>query len=239
MKKQTYLYNTIMLVAVLLAACSPRNAVVETAPSNAAVGTAAPSSEPLATPSAATTQVTASEPDNEAFVRIVDYIPDVIVDLKYASDNNFTEQTIYTFQDAYLRYGTVKKLSSGADELRGQGFRLLIWDAFRPTSAQWKLWKVCPDAAYVSDPNKGFSSHSRGNTVDATLALPDGTPADFDDFTARADRDYSDASAAAAQNATMLETVMKKNSFKPYSAEWWHFSDETAYAVEESFVPDK
>lgn len=241
MKKQTYLYNMIMLIAVLLAACLPSNAAVETAPINEPAA-AVQSSEPLAIPSAAMTQVTASKPDDETFVPVEEYIPDAIVNLKYATDNNFTGQTIYDFKDAYLRYGTVKKLASAADNLRGQGYRLLIWDAFRPTLAQWKLWKACPNAAYVSDPNKGFSSHSRGNTVDVTLALSDGTPAEmpsgFDDFTARADRDYSDASAAAAQNATLLETVMKKNGFKPYSAEWWHFSDETAYPVEESFVPD-
>ena len=183
------------------------------------------------------------EPADDEFVRATDYISDVLVDLKYATPDNFTGQTIYTFQDAYLRYGTVKKLASAADELRGQGYRLLIWDAFRPTSAQWKLWDVCPNAAYVSDPNQGFSSHSRGNAVDVTLAQADGTPAemptDFDDFTARADRDYSDVAATPAQNAALLETVMKKNGFKPYSAEWWHFSDETAYPVEESFVPEK
>lgn len=236
MKKQTYLHIIIMLAAVLLAACAP----VETAQSSPPAATQ--SSEAVETPSSAVpTQTAVPEPDDTAFVRVADYIPDVIVDLKYATDKNFTGQTIYTFQDACLRYGTVKKLSAAADELRGQGYRLLIWDAFRPTSAQWKLWDVRPNAAYVSDPNKGYSSHSRGNTVDVTLAQSDGSPVemptDFDDFTAHADRDYSDVAQTPAQNATLLEKVMKENGFKPYSAEWWHFSDETAYPVEESFVP--
>lgn len=214
MKKQTYLYIIIMLAVMLLAACSP----VETAQSSPPA--AIQSSEALETPSAAPTQTAVPEPDDTAFVRVADYIPDVIVDLKYATDKNFTGQTICTFQDAYLRYGTVKKLSVAADELRGQGYRLLIWDAFRPISAQWKLWDACPNAA--SDPNKGYSSHSRGNTVDVTLTQSDGSPVkmptDFDDFTAHADRDYSDVAQTPAQNATLLEKVMKENGFKPYSA---------------------
>ena len=228
------------LSAILLSSCALRGGAVtqNTDVRSPEVTQTAPATSE--TPSAG---IITPEPADNEFVRIADYIPDVLVNLKYATPENFTGHTIYTFQDAYLRYGTVKKLASAADELRGQGFRLLIWDAFRPTAAQWKLWKACPNAAYVSNPNKGYSSHSRGNTVDVTLALPDGTPAEmpsgFDDFTARADRDYSDVSAVPAQNAALLETVMKKYGFKPYSAEWWHFSDETAYPVEESFVPDK
>lgn len=113
MRKRAYLYIIIMLTTVLLNACSPRIAAIETVQS----------SEPLAPPSAAMTQVPASEPDDETFVRVADDIPDVIVDLKYATDKNFTGQTIYDFQDAYLRYGTVKKLSAAADKLRGPGLQ--------------------------------------------------------------------------------------------------------------------
>lgn len=238
MKKRALLYSTIMLAAALLAACFPGGAAVETASGSAP--SAAQSSEPLtAPPATATAAVT--EPADTAFVRVADEIPDVLVDLKYATDNNFTGRTIYNFKDAYLRYGTVKKLAAAADDLRGQGYRLILWDAFRPVSAQWKLWSACPNAAYVADPNKGYSSHSRGNTVDVTLADTDGKPvempSDFDDFTALANRDYSDVGKVPAQNAALLETTMKAHGFKPYSAEWWHFSDETAYPVEESFVP--
>lgn len=71
---------------------------------------------------------------------------------------------------------------------------LKIWDAYRPVSAQFRLWEVCPDPQYVADPTKDYSGHSRGNTVDVTLVSADGSPVpmptDFDDFTAMADRDY-------------------------------------------------
>lgn len=88
------------------------------------------------------------EPDASALVRISDYIPGVIQDLRYATENNFTGKTIYSFNDAYLRYGTVKKLQAVSQVLAEQGYSLVIWDAFRPVFAQQTLWEICPDPAY-------------------------------------------------------------------------------------------
>lgn len=181
------------------------------------------------------------EPNDEDFVRIEDYIPDIVIDLRYSTENNFTNQQIYDFTDAWLRFGTVKKLMLVQDDLKESGYRLKIWDAFRPPSAQFKLWDVCPDPTYVSNPNNGFSSHSRGNTVDITLVFADGTelvmPTGFDDFSQKSDRDYSDCGKKAADNALFLEELMIKYGFKPYFGEWWHFTDTQAYPVDQSFEP--
>ena len=185
-------------------------------------------------------QILVIPPEKDEFVCVADFIPDIIVDLKYATDENFTGEIIYSFTDAYLRYSTVKKLSAVADAVAKDGYRLVIWDAFRPVSAQFKLWEICPDPVYVANPNKGFSSHSRGNTVDITLAYEDGNlvemPTGFDDFTTLADRDYQDVPEAAA-NAKYLESVMLEYGFKPYSGEWWHFSDIDSYEVSTEFNP--
>lgn len=181
-------------------------------------------------------------PEPEDFVSVTDWIPGIHTELRYATDNNFTHQVIYSFSDAYLRYGTVQKLASAQESLETAGYSLLIWDAFRPVSAQFKLWEICPDPAYVANPEKGYSSHSRGSTVDITLVTLDGDPVemptDFDDFTAMADRDYSDVSEEAAANAGLLEEAMTVAGFKPYSAEWWHYSDTEPYPVEETFIPE-
>ena len=181
------------------------------------------------------------EPENEAFVRVRDYIPKITVDLRYATADNFTGQVIYTFSDAYLRYGTVKKLAAAQETLAEQGYGLKIWDAFRPVSAQFALWDICPDGRYVANPNKGFFSHSRGNTVDLTLVTSDGEdvsmPTGFDVFSAKADRDYREVEEEAAINALLLEETMIEAGFKPYSSEWWHFSDTDSYEVEENFTP--
>ncbi len=174
-------------------------------------------------------------------MRVRDYIPDIVVDLHYATENNFTGQRIYDFTEAWLRYGTVKKLMQVQEELKKSGLCLKIWDGFRPVSAQFRLWEVCPDPVYVADPNDGFSSHSRGNTVDITLVTEDGTevviPTGFDDFSALADRDYSDCSTEAAANALFLEECMTAHGFSPYFGEWWHFSDTQSYPVEQEFEP--
>jgi len=186
------------------------------------------------------TETVLVEPADTDFVRVADYIPDAVIDLKYATTDNFTQQVIYDFSDPWLRYGTVKKLMQVQRELQLRGLRLKIWDAFRPPAAQFKLWDICPDPTYVSDPNNGFSSHSRGNTVDITLVYADGTevemPTGFDDFTAKADRDYSDCSATAFTNANLLEELMEQYGFKPYFGEWWHYTDTTAYDVEMEFL---
>ena len=127
------------------------------------------------------------------------------------------------------------------EELKQSGLYLKIWDGFRPVSAQFRLWEVCPDPVYVADPNEGFSSHSRGNTVDITLVTEDGTevvmPTGFDDFSALADRDYSDCGIEAAANALFLEECMTEHGFSPYFGEWWHFSDTQSYPVEQDFEP--
>lgn len=211
---------------------------VSAAPSQTMRPSAAPTSTPAPTPTPSPTPV--PEPAYDELVKVTDYIPNIIVELKYATEDNFTGQTIYDFTDAHLRYGTVKKLAEVQQELADQGMGLKIWDAFRPVSAQFKLWEVCPNSAFVANPNTGYSSHSKGNTVDITLVTAEGDtvemPTGFDDFTAAADRDYSDVSKTAAENAGLLQSVMEAHGFLGYFNEWWHFSDCDAYAVYEQEI---
>lgn len=182
------------------------------------------------------------EPVSEdVFVRVLDYIPTAVQELKYATGDNFTGQVIYDFEDAYLRYGTVKKLQLVSQDLAELGLYLKIWDGFRPVSAQFVLWEVCPDPTYVANPNVGYSSHSRGNTIDLTLVDENGMelemPTGFDDFSEKANRNYTDCNEIAANNAQLLEILMEKHGFSSYYGEWWHFSDTTRYPVETVFEP--
>lgn len=175
------------------------------------------------------------------FVRLRDYIPDVVIELRYATSNNFTGGVIYDFSDVYLRYSTVLKLMDVQGELRQQGYLLKIWDAFRPIEAQRKLWQAKPDPNYVSNPDTGTNSHSRGNTIDVTLVNAEGRevemPSGFDEFNTFADRDYSDCTDAAAENAKLLESVMEKYGFEGLQSEWWHFTENQDYAIEKVFDP--
>lgn len=239
--KRRILALLLTAAAVLLSGCGQ-------SPSPASVSETAEAPEQTPLPESVSEPDPLPEPENapepaaEDFVPVADYLPQVRVDLRYAGSDNFTGQTIYDFTDAYLRYGTVQKLSQAQEALEEAGYSLLIWDAFRPVEAQFRLWEVCPDPVYVANPETGYSSHSRGNTVDVTLTDLAGNavemPSGFDDFSPLADRDYSDVTAEAAAHAQLLEDVMVSCGFRPYSGEWWHFSDTDEYPVEETFSPD-
>lgn len=199
-----------------------------------------PSAEPTVEPVAELTNTPVLrkiEPSDSELVCVTDYIPDLCVELRYSTPNNFTGQTIYDFTDAWLRYGTVKKLMTVQNALKGSGYGLKIWDAYRPSEAQFKLWGVVPDATWVANPYTGHSSHSNGGTVDLTMVYLDGTPlempTDFDEFSPQADRDYSDVSDEARGNAEFLEQAMSAAGFTGYSGEWWHFSDTDSYPFDD------
>ena len=201
-----------------------------------------PTDPPTEPPTEPETVPPTEAPADGDLVRVLDFIPGIREELAYATTENFTGEQIYDFYNAYLRYGTVQKLAAACEELEAQGLGVLIWDGFRPVSAQAALWKICPDPKYVSHPVTGTRAHCRGNAVDLTLFdLETGEilrmPTGFDDFSALADRDYSDCDPEAAAHARLLESVMKNHGFKPYSAEWWHFTDTDSYPVEENFEP--
>lgn len=217
--KRTRLLLCALLCAAVLSACAPAPADPPT------LSTSAPMRRPTPSPT--------PEPADDALVPVQDFIPGLRVELKYATTDNFTGQVIYTFTQARLRYGTVKKLAAVQQILVQQGYALLLWDAYRPPEAQQRLWDACPNPTYVANPATGGSGHSRGNTVDVTLVRADGTavemPSGFDDFSALADRDYRDVSTDAAENAHLLEQAMEAAGFRGYGGEWWHYSDTTDY----------
>lgn len=234
MRRTLYL---LLMAALLLSGCTQKSQEALQIPETAAVETIAAVIEPVETEPA----IEYPDPQDMVFVAVSDYIPDIAVDLKYAGSDNFTGQVVYDFSTVYLRYGTVRKLAAVQADLQQLGLGLKIWDAFRPVSAQYKLWEICPDTRYVANPKTGFSSHSRGNTVDVTLVDSEGRtvtmPTGFDDFSSKADRDYSDCTQEAADNALILEVLMEKHGFSGYKAEWWHYSDTVTYPVEETFQP--
>ena len=181
---------------------------------------------------------TEKEPEDDEYVLVNKYIPDIYVELMYATDNNFTGVRIYDFTDAYLRYGTVKKLANVQKELKEQGYSLKIWDAYRPFEAQQKLWEVYPDPNYVANPANGMKKHNLGGTVDITMVAADGSvismPTEFDDFSLKADRDYSDIEdEEAVKNVMILQNAMENNGFTGYQGEWWDYSDTVEYEAGE------
>ena len=177
---------------------------------------------------------TEKEPEDDEYVIVKKYIPDIYVELRYATENNFTGVKIYDFTEAYLRYGTVKKLAQVQKELKQHGYSLKIWDAYRPFEAQQKLWEVYPDPNYVANPANGMKKHNLGGTVDITMVAADGSvismPTEFDDFSLKADRDYSDIEdEEAVKNVMILQNAMENNGFTGCQGEWWDYSDTVEY----------
>lgn len=250
-----------IITLFMLTGCSADNSKDESAPDNTEKETSAvetSAAETTVTETTVTTEITSTTAtttettvittipteilNDGKLVRILDYIPDAFIDLKYATDDNFTGTVLYDDSEAYICYGTVQKLMKVQAELKEKGYSILIWDAYRSPEAQQRLWDVYPDPNFVADPRNGLTSHSRGGTVDIAVVNADGSavelPSAFDEFSAVADRDYSDVSATAAENSRMLEKVMTENGFKGYSGEWWDYTDTDAvtYVLEE---PDK
>jgi len=154
--------------------------------------------------------------------------PEIQVDLRYATPDNFFKQRFYTNTRALLRPATAKKLAAAQAEFSTRGCKLKIWDAFRPLRVQREMWKILPDSTYVANPDKG-SRHNRGAAVDVTLVDQDGKELDmgtaFDDFSPRAHLDATGLSETARKNRKLLHEVMEKHGFKPLRTEWWHFDD--------------
>ena len=166
-------------------------------------------------------------PQPTDFVEVIKTIPNIVIDLRYATAHNFFKKRLYGSDRCYLRRAVVEKLALVQKDLNQQGLGLKIWDGYRPLSVQWQLWKVVPDTRYVADPRQG-SRHNRGAAIDATLIdlktgqeLP--MPTGFDDFTPKAAADYPDVPAEALHHRRILHEAMKGQGFTPLSTEWWHF----------------
>ncbi len=156
-------------------------------------------------------------------------IPGVVLDIRYATTNNFTGKKLYPFAGCLLRRATADKLAAAQAELQSLGYGLKIYDGYRPLSVQRTMWEVFPQPGYVADPKKG-SRHNRGAAVDVTLIrLSDGAelpmPTPYDDFTPRAHRDFMDLPAEVIQNRELLQGIMTTHGFVGLPTEWWHFDD--------------
>lgn len=150
----------------------------------------------------------------------------IVLDIRYATTNNFLKRKLYPVSRCVLRGAAVKRLSQVQDYLAKTGLGLKVYDCYRPLSVQKQMWQAKPDPRFVANPAKG-SRHNRGAAVDVTLVDRNGKelemPTGFDDFTERAYRDYNGASTQAKKNRKLLEDAMKKYGFIPLFTEWWHF----------------
>jgi len=170
-------------------------------------------------------QVKAS-PDKQ-LVEIKKYIPEIILDLRYATTNNFMHRRMYTRAKAYARLPVVKALQQVEAELKMQGLGIKIYDAYRPYSITVNFYEMAPDTNFVADPRKG-SKHNRGCAIDLSLInIKTGKeldmPTGFDSFSRKAGANYMDLPPQQIANRELLKTIMAKYGFRVISTEWWHY----------------
>ena len=184
--------------------------------------------------------------DKKDFAEIYTMIDDAAYDIRYYSSNNFTGNRIqgYKAPKAYMTQQALKALSVAAEDLRKQGYILLIWDSYRPQKAvdNFVVWINDPNddgdkdfypALQKSDLVKGGyiatkSSHTRGSTVDLTLIKKDGSFVDmggtFDLFSEISHPDYKKITRAQKRNRAILRNAMLKAGFEGIDSEWWHYT---------------
>ena len=162
------------------------------------------------------------------FVDVRTVVPDAIVDLRYATANNFVGVQLYPADARCLVHESLASgLATAANVLRAQGSTLVFWDCYRPHAVQVRMFNVVPNPAWVAKPGPYSRSHETGRSVDVTLAegghLVDmGT--EFDDFSSRATAYATDGVSATAQaNRARLRAAMAAGGLTVYSGEWWHF----------------
>jgi D-alanyl-D-alanine dipeptidase len=156
----------------------------------------------------------------------IEKVPGLVLEIRYATEQNITGKKIYADKRAWLREETIRKLAQVARELEEKGYRLVLWDGWRPASAQKALWAAKPDGRFLTPPNR-ISRHTRGTSVDVSLADRNGKilemPSDHDEFTDRADEDFSDVTKEVAQRARLLRKAMFRAGFSGVPDEWWHY----------------
>lgn len=168
-------------------------------------------------------------------IRLLDLDSDFIIDLKYATKNNFTKQKVYTSNECYINKNTAEILIYAKNIFKADGYRIRIWDAYRPISAQQRFYEILPNDNYVAIPPDMSvleifrPSHLNGQCVDITLTDIMGNnikmPTDFDDFSKKAGLACTDIPQPERKNAEYLRDVMESVGFKGYEMEWWHFYD--------------
>lgn len=186
--------------------------------------------------------------DASGFVLLSDFVPDIVQEIRYFTTYNFVGERVDGYEEpcALLTKEAARALRSASNELAVQGFRLKIFDAYRPTTAvkhfvQWSVDDLdlrmkpffYPDLDKAELFQRGYiaskSSHSRGSTVDLTLLeMATGKEVDmggpFDLFSEVSHPDYKGVTAEQYVNRMFLREAMLRNGFEPIFCEWWHFT---------------
>ncbi len=167
-----------------------------------------------------------SDPAKE-LVDLEKFIPNIVLDIRYATTNNFTGEKIYNLAKAYARKPVAEALRKAQADLKKQGLGVKIYDAYRPYEATVKFYETYHDTTYVASPYRG-SRHNRGCALDMTIINLKSQeelkmPTEFDSFSKDAWPTTPISDPIASKNRSLIINVMQKYGFKVNASEWWHF----------------
>ncbi len=161
------------------------------------------------------------------FVNLKNYSQDFVYDMKYATADNFLKSKVYDCEACYLRLKTVKAMMAANKKFIKKGYRIKIYDCYRPLDIQKKMWTIVSNPIYVADPKKG-SIHNRGGAIDITLVDKNNKELDmgtaFDYFGIEASHNYQNFSNKIKANRKLLKKIMLTCDFKSFDSEWWHYN---------------
>ena len=167
------------------------------------------------------------EISDTTFVDLIHYNKDFILDMKYATTDNFLKSKVYDCQVCFLRLKTVKNLIEANNEFNKKGLKIKIFDCYRPIDVQKKMWAIVSDPNYVANPAKG-SIHNRGGAVDISLVDKNGIELDmgtkFDFFGSESSHLFKKLPLKIIKNRKLLKKVMLKHHFESFDSEWWHYN---------------
>lgn len=163
---------------------------------------------------------------NNNLVNVNQKNADVIIDLRYASKNNFTNQKLFKSSECFIHKTAFEYLCKAIDISKKLGFKIKIFDAYRPVYVQKKLWECLPDPNFIVPPDKG-SPHSRGVAIDLTLVDSNNKELDmgtgFDEFSRLSYHGCLDITKEAYKNRLMLLGIMTDAGWDFFRNEWWHY----------------
>jgi zinc D-Ala-D-Ala dipeptidase len=163
------------------------------------------------------------------------------LDIKYATKNNFVGRAVYSEARAFLQRPAAEALIKIHNELKKEGYGLLLFDGYRPWSVTKIFWDLTPlnERKFVADPKEG-SRHNRGCAIDLTLYdLATGKevtmPGEYDEASERSYPDYAGGTEHQRKLRDLLRKKMEANGFTVYPNEWWHFDyiDWKSYRIQD------
>ena len=163
---------------------------------------------------------------NENLVKVNKNNIEVLIDLRYSTHNNFTKEKVYFSDQCFIHKVAYEHLHQAVEIAKKQDLKLKIFDAYRPTYVQQKLWDCLPDPNFIVPPKKG-SPHSRGVAIDLTLVNKEGEEldmgTDFDEFSRLSYHGCLDISNQSYRNRLLLLGIMTDAGWDFFRNEWWHY----------------